>query len=426
MARPVPSTSLDVMDIPRLRRPSRRRYIQVGIAVGAVLLMTVVLANLRPAAPSVEAGTLWMDTVEQGVLVREVRGPGTLVPEQIRWISALTPARVERILTQPGDSVKATTVLLELSNPDVQIQALQALQALTAAQAALVQLRTSLETQRLAQEATVVQARTTHNEALRQAMVAETLAVRGLSSPFELNRLRDLAAEAAARLRIEEQRLKLVTESMAPQVTVQEEQVVRLRAISEHRQNEVRGLQLRAGEEGVLQELPLQLGQWVTPGQVLAKVVQPTRLKAVIRVPEQQAPDVAIGQRAFIDTRNGIVPGRVIRIDPAASGGTVTVDVALEGDLPAGARPDLSVDGTIETDRINDAVWVGRPGYGQPNSTIGMFKLVEGGRYAVRVQVQVGRSSVNAIEILQGLEPGDAVILSDMTRWDSADRVRLK
>ncbi len=414
------------MDIPRLKRPSKKKYVQGGIAVGAVALMTLVLANLKPAAPSVESGTLWFDTVQRGEMVRDVRGPGTLVPEQIRWISALTPARVERRLAEPGDSVKAETVLLEMSNPDVQINALQALQALTSAESQLVQLRTNLASNRLQQEATAAQARSAHNEALRQATMAETLATRGLMAPNEVSRLRDNAVEAATRLRIEEERLRLLTESAEPQIRVQEEQVVRLRAIAEHRQNEVRGLRVRAGEDGVLQELTLQLGQWVVPGQVLAKVVQPLRLKAVLRIPENQAPDVRLGQKASIDTRNGVIPGRVIRIDPASTSGTVSVDVALDGVLPAGARPELSVDGTVEIERLSDVLYVGRPGYGQPNSTIGMFKVVEGGRYAVRAPVQVGRSSVNTIEIVQGLAPGDVVILSDMTRWDSAARVKLK
>lgn len=414
------------MDIQRIKRPSNKRYIQGGIAVAAIVLMTVVLANLKPAAPSVDAGTLWMDTVERGEMVREVRGPGTLVPEQIRWISALTPARVERVLAQPGDSVKPETVLLEMSNPDVQINALQAQQQLTAAEAALVQLRTNLETSRLSQEATAAQARTAYNEAVRNAMMAESLAAKGFGSSFELSRARDQAAEAATRLRIEDERLRLLTVSTAPQIKVQEENVVRLQAINEHRQNEVRGLRVKAGEAGVLQELTLQLGQWVVPGQVIAKVVQPLRLKAVIRVPETLAPDVRLGQTAFIDTRNGIVKGRVIRMDPNSSSGTVSVDIKLEGDLPPGARPDLSIDGTIELERLQDVLHVGRPGYGQPNSTIGMFKVIDGGDYAVQVSVQVGRSSVNTMEVIQGLNQGDIVILSDMTRWDSAERVRLK
>ena len=414
------------MDIPRIKPPSKKRYVQGGIAVGAVLLMTIVLANLKPAAPSVDSGTLWFDTVQRGEMVRDVRGPGTLVPEQIRWISALTPARVERRLAEPGDSVKAETILLEMSNPDVQINALQALQQLTSAESQLVQLQTNLESTRLSQEATAAQARNAYNEAKRQVTMADTLSAKGLIAPFEVSRLRDNMIEAETRQRIEEERLRLLTASAEPQIRVQKEQVVRLRAIAEHRQNEVRGLLVRAGEDGVLQELTLQLGQWVVPGQVLAKVVQPKRLKAVLRIPETLAPDVRLGQTARIDTRNGIVPGRVIRIDPASTSGSVLVDVSLEGELPQGARPELSVDGTIEFERLSDVLFVGRPGYGQPNSTIGKFKVVEGGDYAVQTPVKVGRNSVNTIEVLEGLQPGDVVILSDMSRWDSNSRVKLK
>jgi HlyD family secretion protein len=414
------------LDIARLPVPKRGKYLKGGIAVGAVLLTTIFLASLKPAAPSVDAGTLLIDSVRRGEMVREVRGPGTLVPEQIRWISALTPARVEGILRKPGDSVRADQVLLELSNPDVQIQALEAQQQLTSAEAQLVNLRTTLGSQILGQRSLVAQARTTFNEAHRMATVAETLAVRNLGSVFELTRARDQETEARTRLDIEEQRLQLLTDAIEPQIQVQQEQVERLRAISAHRQNEVNGLKVRAGENGVLQELPLQLGQWVVPGMVLAKVVQPTRLKAVLRIPETLAPEVIIGQKATVDTRNGLVTGRVIRLDPASTNGSVAVDIALEGPLPAGARPDLSVDGTIEIERLADVLYVGRPAYGQANSTIQMFKVVDGGRYAIRVPVRVGHNSVNTIEIIQGLQRGDQVILSDMSRWDAADRVRLK
>lgn len=414
------------MDIPRAPQRKRPAYLKGGLALGGVVVITILLGNLKPAAPTVRLTTVLVDSVRRGELVREVRGPGSLVPEQIRWISALTPARVERIPTQPGDSVKAETVLLELSNPDVQIQALEAQQQLTAAEAQLVNLRTTLETQRLAQRSLVAQARTADNEARRNAMLAETLAVQGFSSPFELSRARDQAEEAATRLQVEEQRLRLLTESIEPQMHVQQEQVVRLRAINAHRQNEVRGLQVRAGERGVLQELPLQLGQWVVPGMVLARVVQPSRLKAVLRIPETQATDMRIGQRATIDTRNGLIRGRVVRIDPASQNGSVGVDVALEGDLPAGARPELSVDGTIEIDRLADVLFVGRPAFGQANSTISLFKVVDGGDAALRVPVKIGKSSVNTIEILGGLAVGDRVILSDMSRWEDVERVRLR
>jgi multidrug efflux pump subunit AcrA (membrane-fusion protein) len=414
------------MDIPRAPQPKRPQLLKLGLVLTGVVAITVLLASLKPAVPTVPRVTVLIDSVRRGEFVRTVGAPGSLVPEQIRWISALTPARVERILAQPGDSVQAETVLLELSNPDVQIQALDAQQQLTAAEAQLVNLRTQLESQRLTQEALVVQARTTNKEAQRTALVAETLAVKELASPFELSRARDQAEEASTRLRIEEQRLGLLNGSLAPQLRVQEEQVGRLRAIGAHRQNEVRGLQVRAGERGVLQELPLQLGQWVTPGMVLARVVQPSRLKAVLRIPETQATEVQIGQQATIDTHNGLVRGRVIRIDPASQGGAVGVEVVLDGDLPPGARPELSVDGTIEIDRLSAVLHVGRPTYVRPDNTIQLFKLVDGGDAAVRVAVKVGKVSFNGIEIVAGLEAGDRVIISDMSRWDSFERVRLR
>jgi multidrug resistance efflux pump len=416
------------MDIPRVPAMRQRHpaLVKAGAVGGGILLIALALTSLTPATPTVQLGTVVVDSVRRGELVREVSGPGSLVPEQIRWISALTPARVERILAHPGDSVQPDALLLELSNPDVQIQALEAQQRLTAAEAQLVTLGTTLQTDRLRQESMVIQARTAYNEAHRNVMEAESLAVKGFSSAFELSRARDQAEEAVTRLRIEEQRLQLLTASIEPQLRVQQEQVERLRAISAHRQNEVRGLQVRAGEQGVLQELPLQLGQWVVPGMVLARVVQPTRLKAVLRIAETQASDVHIGQRAMIDTRNGLIHGRVMRIDPASQNSSVGVDVSLDDALPAGARPELSVDGTIELDRTPGAVFVGRPALGQPNSTISLFKIVDGGDAAVRVQVTVGRSSVHSIEIIQGLAVGDRVILSDMSRWDGVDRVRLR
>jgi multidrug resistance efflux pump len=419
------------MDIPRTPPLQRHRALgKAGVVGGGVVVLTVLISSLKPATPTVPLDTVVIDSVRRGELVREVSGPGSLVPEQIRWISALTPARVERILAHPGDSVTADALLLELSNPDVQIQALEAQQRLTAAEAQLVTLGTTLQTDRLSQQSIVAQARTAYNQARRSVTEAETLAVKGFSSPFELSRARDQAAEAATRLAIEEQRLQLITESVEPQLRVQQEQVARLRAISAHRQNEVRGLQVRAGEQGVLQELSLQLGQWVVPGMVLARVVQPSRLKAVLRIPETQASGVHIGQRATIDTRTAgggsLIRGHVIRIDPASQNSSVGVDVALEDALPAGARPELSVDGTIELDRMADVLFVGRPALGQPNSTISLFKLVDGSTAALRVQVRVGTSSLHSIEIIGGLAAGDRVILSDMSRWDDVDRVRLK
>jgi multidrug resistance efflux pump len=359
-------------------------------------------------------------------MVRDVRGPGTLVPEHIRWISALTPARVERIFVQPGTPVVEGTVLLELSNPDVQIQALDAERQLTAAEAGVVDLRVSLANQRLTQAGLVAQTRTQYLQAKRDAEVAETLAVTGGLSRNDLTLARDKVAELEARYDIERQRLDLLAAAVDSQLAVQRAQVERLRAITNFQVGRVRSLAVRAGEPGVLQELPLQLGQWVVPGTILAKVVQPGKLKAVLRIPETQAPGMAVGQPASIDTHTGIVAGRVVRIDPAAQQGTVTVEIALDGALPQGARPDISVDGTITIDRLENVLYVGRPAYGQPDGTIGMFKLEAGDAYATRVPVHLGRAAVSTIEVVEGLKVGDRVILSDMSRYDGVDRVRVK
>jgi HlyD family secretion protein len=414
------------VDIPRAPVGNRKRYVQAGISVGVILLLTILLASLKPAAPSVDREILSLDAVRRGPMVREVRGPGTLVPEHIRWISALTPARVERIFVQPGTTVQAGTVLLELANPDVQIEALDAQRQLTAAQGELVNLRTSLQSQRLTQAGLVATTRSQYLQAKRDAAVADSLTVIGGLSRNDVSLAHEKADELEARYDIEKQRLDLLTSAVDSQLDVQREQVVRLRAITAFRLSRLNSLQVRAGEAGVLQELTLQLGQWVVPGTILAKVVQPGRLKAVIRIPETQAPGLAIGQAASVDTRTGLVAGRVVRIDPAAQEGTVTVDIALDGRLPDGARPDINVEATITLERLSDVLFTGRPAYGQANNTVGMFKLVEGGRYAVRVPVKLGRTSVNAIEIVQGLAAGDSVILSDMTRYDNVERVRLK
>jgi multidrug resistance efflux pump len=414
------------MDIPRQKKPNRRRLVLIFAGVALVVATTVALARLEPAAPTVDRATIWTDTVRQGPMVRQVRGNGNLVPEQIRYITTLTPGRVERVLARPGTVVEPGTVLLELSNPDVHIQALQAEQQLTAAEAQLVNLRTSLEDQRLTQEAAVAAARSEYEEALRQIKANEELAREGLIAAMELSRARDRAAELEIRLNVEQKRLELLTASIEDQLAVQREQVQRLRAIAEFQRSQVESMTVRAGADGVLQELSLEVGQWVVPGENLAVVAQPGRLKAVLRIPETQAKDVVLHQPATIDTRNGVVPGKVMRIDPAVQNGTVAVEVALEGPLPPGARPDLSIDGTIEVERLDDVLFVGRPAYGQAESTIGLFKLEPGGKSAARVTVRLGRSSVSTIEVVDGLQPGDVVILSDMSQWDSYDRVRLR
>jgi HlyD family secretion protein len=400
--------------------------VRVGIATGGLLVIVLVLASLKPAAPDAGRATLWVDSVRRGEMVIEVRGPGTLVPEHVRFITAVSAGRVDRVRAQPGQIVQPQTVLLELSNPDVQIQSLQAEEQLTAAQAQLLTLRTALQVERLAQEGAVATARTVYADAKRQANAAGSLVAQQMIAVNEAALAKDKAAEAETRLRLEQERLAMITQTIDSKVAVQKSQVDRLRAIAAFQQNVVRSLEVSAGDSGVVSDLTLQLGQWVLAGTVLAKVVRPSKLKAVLQIPETQAKDVAIGQKAAIDTRSGITWGRVVRIDPNAINGTVAVDVALDGPLPPGARPDLSIDGTIEIERLRNVLYTGRPANSQPNSTIAMFKLTEDGDHADRVQVQVGRSSASTMEIKRGLSVGDSVVLSDVSQWDNVDRVTIK
>ena len=414
------------MDVARAPRKKTGRNVAIGAGALALVVVTVLLSRLKPAAPTVEAGTLIIDSVRRGEMVREVRGPGNLVPEQIRWITAQASARVERLVAQSGQSVTPSDILLELSNPDVQIQALTAQQALSAAQLALSTLRTSLRSTILSQEAAVASINTLYIQATQDAAAADSLVKRNLISPFDANLKRAGAAELITRKRVAEELLKLSQQTVDSQIAVQAEQVVRLRAIAEFQQNVLKSLIVRAPDAGVLQELTLQPGQWVTAGTTLAKVVQPGKLKAVLRIPESQAKDVQIGQAADVDTRNGHIVGHVSRKDPSAQAGTVTVDVALDGALPAGAVPDLSIDGTITIQRLPNVLFTGRPASGAGTGTVGLFKVVEGGSAAIRVQVVLGVSSVNTAEIVRRLQVGDRVILSDMSQWDNVDRVRLK
>ena len=414
------------MDIPRDQKNRiGKRYALAGAGVLLVLVTSIALASLEPAAPRVDEAGIWMDTVRQGTMVRQVRGPGTLVPEQIRYISAATAGRVESLLVEPGTNVTPETVLLVLSNPEVQLQAMEAQRQLASAQANLENLRATLENQRLNQEAAVASVRSQYREAARQATANKELAARGLIPELDLRRSEDAVAELAERLQIEEKRLEFIAASTEAQLAAQRSEVARLISLSQLQEEYVESLAVPAGASGVLRQLPLQEGEWVNPGTQLAVVVQPERLKAELRIPETQAKDVVVGQSATIDTRNGIIPGRVVRIDPAVQNGTVTVDVALEGELPRGARPDLSVDGVIEIERLENVVYTGRPAYGQAESTVGLFRLEPDRSHARRVTVRLGRSSVNTIEIVDGLVPGDVVILSDMSQWDSVDRVRL-
>jgi multidrug resistance efflux pump len=414
------------VDIERTPPKKRRKYIIIGAAVAALGGLTVAVRQLEPASPSVERATLWIDSVKKGTMVREVRAPGTLVPEHIRIIAAVTAGRVEQLPIRPGAPVTPNTVIMELSNPDVQLQALEAERQLSASEAQLITLRTSLQTQRLTQEGAVAQMRSEWGDARRNAQTIDALDKRGLSSPQEVEKAHEKATELEARLKIEQARLKMLTESIDRQLALQSQQNDRTRAVAQFNQGRVQSMNVVAGEPGVLQEMSLELGQWVNPGAVLARVAQPGRLKAVLRVPETQVKDVTIGQPASIDTRNGIIPGRVIRIEPASQNGTVGVEVALEGELPKGARPDLSVDGTIQIEKLENVLYVGRPAYGQAESIVGLFRLDPDGQTATRVQAKLGRSSVNTIEVIQGLNVGDKVIISDMTAMDNVNKVRLK
>ncbi len=384
------------------------------------------LARLKPAAPTVESSSLVTDTVQRGDLVREVRGPGTLVPERQRLITAQTSARVERILSQSGQSVTPSVVLLELTNPDLQLQTMQAEQQVRQAQIDLLNLKTNLSSQRLTQEGLVASTRTQYVNFTQEAAAAESLLTRNLVSRFQANNTKAQAEELTTRLRVEQQRLTLMSDAMASQIAVQAAQVEQLKAIAANQQNRLRSLQVRSPDAGVVQELNLQPGQWVPEGTMLAKVIQPGRLKAVLRIPESQAKDVLIGQRASIDTRNGVVRGIVARKDPSAQSGTVTIDVALEGALPAGAVPDLSVDGVIEIEHLRDVLHTGRPSGGVGSGNTRLFLLSPDGHEAVRTAVVLGRTSVTAVEVVRGLKVGDRVILSDMAQFDAVDRVRLR
>ena len=416
------------MDVIRTDKKSRRtsRLAKIGAGVGVLGLLAFGAMRLEPAAPSVERQQIVIDSVRRGEMVRAVRGPGTLVPERIRWIPAATGGRVERLLVQPGDRVEPGTVLLELSNPDVQLEALDAERQLAQAQAELVNLESSLQTQRLTLQGTLATLRADAREAQRRAEADADLGRRGIIARLEVARSEDRAAETAQRLRAEEEQLRVLEASIQSRLAVQRAQVERLRSIIAFHAQRAGSMRVLAGAAGVVQELPLQVGQWVTPGTMLARVVEPGRLKAVLRIPETQARDLTVGQAASIDTRSGVIAGRVVRIDPAVQGGSVSVDVALEGALPRGARPDLSVDGSIELDRLPSVIHTGRPVYAQSEGTATLWKLVDGGSAAVRVPVRLGRASVNTVEVVSGLAPGDQVILSDLSRWDGVDRLNIR
>jgi HlyD family secretion protein len=416
-----------VVDIPRKPRNTRKRNLIVaGCAIAAVVGITVALSRLRAAAPVVDRGGLWTDTVKRGPMLREVKGPGTLVPEQIRLITADTAGRVERIPLRPGAQVEPGTILLELSNPDVMLQALDAERQLAQAEADLINLRATTHGNTLTTRSGLATLEAQAADAQRRAKADQKLADDGVISEVEARQQMERAEELKSRLELERRRLGVVAGSGMEQVAAQQAQIERLKAVVAFRRKQVESMKVRSIDRGVLSELPLELGQWVTPGALLAKVVQPERLKAVLRIPETQARDVALQLPAVVDTRNGVVKGKVSRISPSASQGSVEVDVALPAELPRGARPDLTVEGTIEIEKLQNVLYVGRPAGAQPGAQAELFKLAKENDDAYRVKVRLGRSSVSTVEVLEGLAEGDAVILSDMSQWDSTDRVRLR
>ena len=414
------------MDIPKARAPRRSPYVLAALGLAALVAVTVGLSRLRPAAPTVDRASVWLDTVKRGPLVRQVKGTGSLVPESIRWLTADTAGRVERIHVKPGATVTAGTLLLELSNPDVQLQALEAERQLASAEGDFLELRELLQTQRLSQQATVAALTAEAADAARRAQASTALFQKAFVGDLETRQAQEKAQEAGQRLDLERQRLDVMSQSLRQRLASQQAQVERLEAVARFRRRQVESMKVHAGEDGVLQELPLELGQWVTPGVLLAKVVKPERLKAELRIAETQARDILPGLKAQVDTRNGVVEGTVARVAPAASQGTVRVEVSLPDTLPRGARPDLTVEGTVELERLDDVLSVGRPAGAQAESTLALFRLLPGGDEAVRIPVRLGRGSVNEVEVVQGLSEGDQVVLSDMTAWDAVERVRLR
>jgi HlyD family secretion protein len=417
------------MDIQRKKSGVRsRRFrtaIYVAIGVCAIAAVTLVVARLKPAAPTVERGTLLIDTVKRGQMLRQVRGNGTLVPEDVRVIAASTQGRVERILVQPGTEVNAGTLLIELSNPELQQSSVDTEYQLRAAEADYNNLKVRLQSDRMNQQIVAAGVHSEYQQAKLQLDTDEQLAKDGLVAPLSLKLSRVRVSELENRYNLEQKRLEVSVKSAQAQLASQEARIKQLQALLALNRSQVETLGVRAGTNGVLQQMQVEVGQQVTPGTNLARVVEPQHLKAELKIAETQAKDIKLGLPAGIDTRNGVIQGHVSRIDPAAEQGTVTVDVALDEQLPEGARPDLTVDGTIELERLSDVVYVGRPAFGQSQSTVSMFKLEPDGKSATRVNVKLGRSSVSTIEIVEGLQPGDQVILSDTSAWDAYTRILL-
>lgn len=419
------------MDIARPSNARRKRLRQIAFATAGIVvvsLVSYVLANLKPAAPTVEAGTVWEDMVKQGPMLRQVRGLGTLVPEDTRWIPATTQGRVERIILRPGTPVKANSVILELTNPQLDQELRNAELQLLSAEASLTNLRVQVQNDLLNQRATAAGVEADYNRATMQVQMNEALAKDQLVSELQLKQSQLDAQHLSVRHQIAQEQLASRADSGRAQLAVQQAAVDQARAVVDLRRRQHDELKVRAGIDGVLQLIPPEIaaGAQVAPGTNLARVANPSRLMAEIKIAETQARDIQIGQRAEIDTRNGIIPGRVVRIDPSVQNGTRTVDVTLDGELPRGAVPDLSVDGTIVLEKLDNVLYVGRPAFGQDQSVVTLFRRDPDGSGATRVQVKLGRSSVNTVEVLEGLKVGDKVILSDMSAWDAFDRVRLR
>ncbi len=417
------------MDIPRKQKSNLTRRLRTAVYVilglSAITLITLGVSRLKPAAPSMDKSTVWVDTVKRGPMLRQVRGTGTLVPEDIRVIAASTQGRVERILVRPGTEVKAGSVIIELSNAELQQSSVDAEYQLRAAQADFNNLKVKLESDRMTQQAAAASVHSDYQVAKLQSDTDEALAKDGYVPSLNLKLSRVRVAELENRYALEQKRLDVNIKSTEAQLASQQARISQLQALLSLKHQQVQTLKVLAGTNGVLQQMQVEVGQEVTPGTNLARVVEPQHLKAELKIAETQAKDIQLGQKADVDTRNGVIPGHVSRIDPAAQQGTVTVDVALDGELPQGARPDLTVDGTVELERLNDVIFVGRPAFGQTQSTVSMFKLEDGGKGAVRVTVKLGRSSVNTIEVIEGLQPGDQVILSDTSTYDSYNQIRL-
>jgi HlyD family secretion protein len=406
------------------RQKKIRRAIYAAVGLLAIVLITVGVSRLKPAAPGVERSTVWIDTVKRGDMVRQIRGSGTLVPEDIRWINTTTQGRVERIVLRPGAHVKPDSVIMELSNPDLRQSVMDAQLAHASAVAAFANRKAELESQLLNQEAALATVESNYKQSELVLAANQELYKANLISELQLKQFMGTRDELKNRLAADQKRLEIARAGVKSQLAPQEAEIAQRKAAYDLRLQQLENLKVRAGMNGVLQIVPVEVGATVGPGTNLARVADPSTLKAELRIAETQTKDITIGQIAEVDTRNGVVAGRVSRIDPAATNGTVGVDITLEGALPPGARPDLSVDGTVRLEKLDNVIFVGRPAFGQEEGTVSLFKLMPNGE-AVRTTIKLGKSSVNTIEIKEGLQPGDQVILSDMSSYDQFDRVRI-